>query len=224
MGLIGFLAGGIGVSLALDAATRVVGTLDPVTEQWAIVTGFGTGVVLAVALYLWASDRGPGFVDLAVPSRRDVGAMLGGTIALFVLYGVVTAVRSLLGAPAAPSNVEQAIRAHPDPIAVGGFLFLTVVVVGPTEELLFRNVVQKRLRAVWAAPAAIAIASLFFGVLHFGQYASGPALGTAISLATVFVLAVVLGSLYEATENLLVPAVAHGLFNAIQIAAVWLVV
>jgi len=223
LGLVGFLSGVVGVSFAATAVESAIGPVGALYEQWVFVLGFGAGAVAAVGYYLQVSDRGLAFVDWAWPTRRDLAAIVVGVVAIFGLYGLVTAVRSILEVPAAQSQVEQAIRASPDPVAVAGLVVLSVIVVGPSEELLFRNVVQKRLRAAYAAPAAIGLASIFFGVLHLGQYGSGPPLGTVVSLVTVVALATILGSVYEWTENLVVPAAVHGLFNAIQIAYAWLV-
>lgn len=222
IGLIGFLGGTVGYSLTRDLVTSTVGRPGPVYEQWVAVVGFGLGTVATVGLFLAASDRGTEFVDLAWPTRRDLAAILAGLVAIFGLYGAVTLVRHVLAIPSAQSQVGQAIEASSAPIAVVGLVVLSVIVVGPTEELLFRNVVQKRLRAAYSGPAAIVIASLFFAAPHLGQYASGPVAGTIVSLVTVFVLATVLGSVYEATGNLLVPAAVHGLFNAVQIVAAWM--
>ncbi|MFW6436802.1 MAG: CPBP family intramembrane glutamic endopeptidase [Halococcoides sp.] len=223
VGLAGFLGGAVGVSLASELVAATVGSVGALYEQWVFVTGFGVGAVATVGLYLSASDRGVDDVDLGWPTRRDLQTTAVGLVAIFVLFGVVTAGRTALGLDASPSQVQQALEATPDPIAVVGLAVLSLLVVGPTEELLFRNIVQKRLREAFSAPRAIAIASLFFAGLHAGQYGSGTALATVVSLATVFALATILGAVYEYSGRLIVPAAVHGLFNAIQILGAWAV-
>ncbi|AWB26603.1 CPBP family intramembrane glutamic endopeptidase [Halococcoides cellulosivorans] len=221
VGLLGFLGGAVGVSLVSELVTATVGPVGALYEQWVFVTGFGVGATATVGLSLWASDRGLAFVDLGWPTRRDLATIGVGLVAIFGLYGVVTAVRSVLGLEASVSRVQMALEATPDPVAVVGLAALSVLVVGPVEELLFRNIVQKRLREAFSAPRAIGLASLFFAGLHVGQYGAGSALATAVSLATVFALAVILGAIYESSEALIVPAAVHGLFNAIQILGAW---
>lgn len=60
---------------------------------------------------------------------------------------------------------------------------------------------------------AIALSSLVFASIHLWSF-SGE--GMYVSLAMVFLLGSVLAVVYEKSGNLLVAAVVHGLFNAVQ--------
>lgn len=79
---------------------------------------------------------------------------------------------------------------------------------GVGEELLFRGVIQSGLSASYGAWPGLLVASVLFGVVH------------ALSRA-YFVLATVmglyLGTLYQVTGNLLLPAIVHGLYDALAI-------
>ncbi len=89
---------------------------------------------------------------------------------------------------------------------------LAVIVVsalaGVGEELLFRGVIQSGLSASFGVWPGLLVASVLFGGMH------------ALSRA-YFVLATLmglyLGTLYQATGNLLLPAIVHGLYDAIAI-------
>lgn len=89
---------------------------------------------------------------------------------------------------------------------------LSILVVAPAEEYLFRGVVQGRLRNSFGPAGAILAASLLFGSLHFGNWVGSPGtlVGWGLLIAAV---GVVMGVLYELTGNLAVPIVAHGAYN-----------
>ena len=101
---------------------------------------------------------------------------------------------------------------------------LSVLLTGPVEELLYRGVVQTRLKQAFSAAPAVAIAAAVFSVVHVPAYAAGGSLDTSLltTLAVLFVLGGVLGVLYEHTDNLFVPAVAHGVYNAVTFTTIYL--
>jgi len=86
-------------------------------------------------------------------------------------------------------------------------IVVSLLIVGPAEELLLRGVVQGGLRRSFDAAPAILIAALIFGALH------GNVEGTAVEQVTYMgvtvVLGAILGVLYERTENVLVPGFAR---------------
>lgn len=115
------------------------------------VAGFVATVVLgelgfvAVGVgFLMATDRGLGFLDLSVPDARTVAAALVGvTAVLFLFRTAVVGAASLVGVPLAPSSV---FGTDVDPLTVLLLLIpLSVLVVGPCKELLFRGVIQRYL-------------------------------------------------------------------------------
>ena len=87
-------------------------------------------------------------------------------------------------------------------------LALIALLAGLGEEALFRGVLQPALAAPLGALGALATTSLLFGVAHLVT----PAYGL---LATV--VGLYLGSLMLLGHNLVVPAVAHGLYDFIAL-------
>lgn len=79
---------------------------------------------------------------------------------------------------------------------------------GLGEELLFRGVIQSGLSASFGAWPGLLLASVLFGLMH--------ALSRAYFVLAAF-MGVYLGALYQATDNLLLPAIVHGLYDAIAI-------
>ncbi|WP_175615074.1 CPBP family intramembrane glutamic endopeptidase [Piscibacillus halophilus] len=74
-------------------------------------------------------------------------------------------------------------------------IFLLALVVSLSEELLFRGVIQTSFG--WM------IASIIFALVHF-RY-----LNKIVLLVSVLLLSFLIGYMYEITQNLLVPVVAH---------------
>jgi len=80
------------------------------------------------------------------------------------------------------------------------------VAAGLGEELLFRGLLQGLLSERVGVPAAILIASLVFGLAH-------PMSGAYVALATL--IGLYLGALWYWSGNLLLPIVAHAVYDAV---------
>lgn len=170
------------------------------------------GFFLVALLYIrWRGSEEPLF-DVSLPSLRDVGWIVAGLIGLFVLLNVVSFVIEQLGVTPAENAVIAQGQQQPEfllyliPIA---FLFNA-----PAEELLFRGLIQGLFRRAYGIIPGVVIASVMFGVVHY--VALGGTGSRTVYLAIAAVLGLVLGLLYEKTENLAVPILVHALFNAIQ--------
>ncbi|QKY17140.1 type II CAAX endopeptidase family protein [Halorubrum sp. CBA1229] len=169
------------------------------------------GFLVAVVGYLAITDQW-GLVGVSRPTLRDAGLVLGGGVALFVFqYGALF----VLGEIGLTTGQNQAVVPDGDPVTY--YLVMVAVslfVVGPVEEALFRGVVQGGLRRAFDAVPAILLASLVFGLVHLPSV-SGSLGERWAYVAVVVVLGAVLGALYEHTENVVVPGLAHGVYNAV---------
>ena len=201
----GFVPGGLGQPLS-----TVLSTLAS-----------GAGTLTVVALYLALSDRDLAFLDLRAPGLRGLAyagggalAILGGNLAIglaFQRYGVESASHSIIR------------TAEADPTVLLVLLPLSYLIIAPGEELLYRNVIQKSLRESFSPVAAVVVASVIFAAVHLPAYSNPDQslLATVNTLVIIFVLAVILGSIYERTENVVVPILAHGTFNAVAFAVTY---
>ena len=90
---------------------------------------------------------------------------------------------------------------------------LGAAVLAPVaEELLYRGLLQQGLKAAGLKPrGAIAVTSILFAIVHWGVLTEGSQVG---ALATLVVLSVGWGMLYERTGRLWAPMIAHAAFNA----------
>jgi len=68
---------------------------------------------------------------------------------------------------------------------------------------------------------AILAATALFGLVHAPAVSGGRA-AVASAVVTATILGVLLGYLYERTENVVVPAVVHGVNNAVIFAGLYL--
>lgn len=194
------------VGIPVQGYPARLGLLSTLTVQGVGFLGFGL-------MYLHYSEQFD-LLQVYFPDLPDVGYLVGGVVAVLLGWqGVGFVFTQLLGIqPAESSLIEQGIQ---NPTLLLILVPLSILVVGPGEELLYRGIVQGSIRRVLGPVGAISIASAVFASIHvFGLI--GAPLETLATLLTVFTLALVLGAVYELSGNLFVPALVHGLFNASQ--------
>jgi uncharacterized protein len=167
-----------------------------------------TGTAL---VYLRTRGRFLGPVGWRPPRGRDLKHLVAGYVLALSGMFVAAIVASALGARLADHEVAVVAEANPEVIPL--LAVLAVLAIGPAEELLFRGVVQRRLRVAFSPWAAIAISALIFAGIHTLALADDWA-ARATTVAVLFVPSVVFGWVYEKTRNLVVPALVHGLYNA----------
>jgi membrane protease YdiL (CAAX protease family) len=170
---------------------------------------------LAVGYLAWRGFDRTGIVSyLGVrrPSLTEVGLVVGGWVVIVITLLVVSSVVQLLGAETASNQSAEVAMANPTIIPL--FVVAMFLVVGPCEEILYRGVVQGRLRESLSAAPAIAIASGIFAFIHVMALTGGVS-GRLTTVAILFFPSLVFGAVYEYTGNLVVPALLHSLHNAV---------
>ncbi|WP_161606898.1 CPBP family intramembrane glutamic endopeptidase [Natronolimnohabitans innermongolicus] len=207
---------GLALSLALESGlVLVIPGTGPAVIIVAAVGSFA-GWALAGVAYLLSSGRSWEYLDGRVPTARDARLLAVGIASSLAIYGGFVAITSVLDAPV----VEHALSTA---VVDGGFPFLlavlalVVLVNAPVEEFLFRNVVQKRLEETISARRAIAATAALFAVLHVPAFLPGSPTAVAVTLALLAALAVLWGWLYAKTGSVVVPALCHGVYNAVVV-------
>jgi membrane protease YdiL (CAAX protease family) len=186
----------------------------PVNATVAAVQFVGFGA----AVYAYLRWRDVDLFDVDVPDLTDLGWAVGGFVVLFLASLVVSLVIQALGAETATNQVVELGRENPVL-----FLYLipvTILFVAPAEEALFRGVVQGLFRRAYGVVPAVVLASALFGIAHWLALTGG---GRLTYIAVAAVLGVVLGTVYELSENLLVPVAIHGAWNAFLFGSQYLV-
>jgi hypothetical protein len=142
---------------------------------------------------------------------RDGAAVVVGYVLAFgaVLAGAV--VISALGLEGG-ANVAAEL-AFEDPEVLLLLIPAAFLLIGPAEELLFRGIIQRRLREGFGPVGGVVLAAALFALVHVTAV-SGGASARLTTVAVLFLPSLVFGSIYEYTGNLAVPALVHGAYNA----------
>ncbi|GAB6879960.1 CPBP family intramembrane metalloprotease [Halorubrum gandharaense] len=196
--------------------------------------GVQVGVSIAIAQYVgfigvglaylrWRGFDWSGVVSylgIRRPSLLELGLVIGGWVVIFGSAILISLLVQALGAePAANQSAEMAFD-NPEIIPI--LILAMFLVVGPAEEVLFRGVVQGRLRESMSAAPAIVIASALFAAIHVIALTGGIE-GRLVTVAVLFAPSLVFGAVYEYTGNLVVPALLHGLHNSVLMTLIYIV-
>ena len=94
------------------------------------------------------------------------------------------------------------------------YIVISLVIVGPVEELAYRGFVQQGFENSFGKVKGLLIASVFFGIPHLANY--------PYNAATAFACGLVLGYVWQKTgQNTTATAVIHGVFNSIGVILVY---
>lgn len=207
------LVAGIVAIVAARTVLAVLGVGDgPVIELFQshfIQLGFAA---FAVGYLLWSRDWDR-YVRVRWPTLEDVAWVFAIPL-LFAAMGMLTHVLASavgLTADAASGGGSLALETMPLlwPVAfVWLFLF-----AAPAEELVYRGLVQGRLRGAFDTAGVVLLGGLLFGFMHF---LVGLISGAGLDGSLVWALYTGGGGLiwayvYERTENLAVTAVSHAM-------------
>lgn len=174
---------------------------------------FFTGVSLA---YLRYRDRSVSDIGVRAPTFEGWIVLGVGFVSMILLWLVGSVASFVVGQRLGVERDSQAIFdvAQQDPLIFLLLGLLSLLIIGPTEELLFRGVIQSRLRESFGVVAGITVATALFAAIHIVGFDS--LAGGALGVSVLFFVGLVLALSYEYTGNLVVVAVMHGLFNATQ--------
>lgn len=203
----------------LAVASIDVGVVTSVVLTLALTAGVAFGGTSLV--YVRLRGLGPSFIPVQVPSIPDLAWIGGGY--LLALLSVVTASAAVAagGGRAAPNQLSQVGIEHPEVLLL--IVPASLLLIGPGEELLFRGLVQGTLREAFGPAGAILLAAAIFASVHFLAVSGG--LGARLTtIAILFFPSLVFGTAYERTENLVVPALIHGLYNSTLAVLLYIVV
>jgi len=152
----------------------------------------------------------------ALPPLRTLGTAALLFAAAYPLVRLCTvATAHLLGERAESQQiveffVDAVTQANPWEVAAA--LFAGVIVAPAAEEFLFRGYLYGVIRRYLGPVAAVLLSSALFAAIHVNL----------LSLPALFVLAICFALAYEATGSLLVPMAMHALFNALNLAEIFL--
>jgi hypothetical protein len=196
------------VEIGPDGSTSLVGFA-------ALFVASYVGFLLTALGFLRYTGKGLAFFDLEWPSRRDLKYVAGGIVAIFAVVFALGVVYALIEVETTPNAITE--PGYEDPNFLLVLVPLVIFVNAPAEELLFRNVVQKSLYGPFSRRGAVLTTSAIFALVHIPSYYHPDPIVIASSITVIFGGSIVFGWVYARTDNLVVPSLVHGLFNAIQV-------
>lgn len=206
----GSVVAGIIAVLSVASILNTIGlpTTDAVRllQSRAIQVGF-----LTVALaYLAIRGHPSQTIRFHVPSFRGVAWIIAIPVLTAGSGYLLEPVLALVGIGNPPAATGMAI----DGFTTRPLLWMVVLIgwfgfAAPAEELLFRGIIQGRLRDAFTPVPAILLAAGFFGLMHVPVAALSAGMEPTSSFTETVVGGVIFGIAYERTDNLLVPSVAH---------------
>ncbi|WP_135663808.1 CPBP family intramembrane glutamic endopeptidase [Halorhabdus rudnickae] len=201
----------------------LTGSVSPTFEYAAVMVASGIGMVILAGVYFHIYDRSRTYLDIRIPSLRDLGySILGFILLLGGLMGISLVLQALSVQTAQHSIFETVDRTGNAELYLA-LIPLSFLVIAPTEEVFYRNIVQKSLYDRFERSHAVLIASSLFALIHIPAYLTSGLGPLVTTIPILFVLALVLGESYRRTRNLTVPILVHGAFNAFQFLAQYLV-
>lgn len=185
-----------------------------------IALGLGTATVAGI--YLYIGDQSLDYIDIRNPSLREIAIIIAGVLVLVGLNLVIGYLFEQIGLEAARHSIIRTAETNPEILLV--LIPLAYLIIGPGEELLYRNIIQKSLYEYFSRPAAVIVASAIFAGVHVFAFSGGgeSLLATLNTLTVVFVLSLILGIVYERTDNIVVPAIVHASFDAVAFTVTYL--
>ena len=209
--IVAYICASLAVSLFDPLVGRFAAALDWTNATQIARTILQFTVMMGVVVWYVRFLDTEELLPIRTPDGRTVAIVVGGTVLLLVCQYLIN--QLLQWADFAPGANQAVLAGAGDPTYFLVMIPVSLLFVGPAEELLFRGAVQGRLRESWGMWPAIVVATVLFGLIHIPAITGG--FGAQLSYALlVGVLGLLLGYLYEYTQNILVPSLIHGAYNA----------
>lgn len=208
----GIVAVAIASLLAVFAIRATGLTLSPVVEYGFVFITSGVTFVLVGLAYLRYRDLSIEYVTIEVPSLRGLLWAGAGYVSAFAL--VILSALVLTATNTNPNTSNQAAQAGiENPELLLWLVPLSLFVIAPAEEFLYRGVIQSRLRETFIPAIAIPVTAALFAAVHFFSLTGGAG-GRVIAISILFFPSLVFGYVYEKTGNLVVNTIVHGVYNS----------
>ncbi|WP_224269938.1 CPBP family intramembrane glutamic endopeptidase [Haloprofundus salinisoli] len=211
------------VAVGLLVASFVVGTIASAAVIVPLLF-LGLGVTSAAVLVLGTIPQQLAFAGIgalyarrrlaSLPIRRpdseELRFVVGATIAAVALASGLSYALTLTDLEPVESVIGEV--AQLEPLVLLALAALSIVLVAPAEELLFRGAIQGRLRTAYGPVAGVGLASAIFASIHVFNYVGSP-VAVVAATGVIFVTGSILGIAYERTGNLAVPILIHAAYN-----------
>lgn len=206
----GILAGSIIIGIAMFGLGLDLQELNfpsalialPITES----------IILGVTL-VFAKQKGVSLNQLGLkrPSLKIIVIASLAAIFLLILAGSISLVEEVILGPDPDAELLMDAILPRDSLQLIALVSISLLLVGPAEELAFRGFVQKGFENSYGKIPSLFIVSILFGLLH--------GLNSLRSIIPVTVVSLFLGYVWQKTDgNTTASAWMHGLYDAVIIA------
>jgi len=207
------IIGSLSTFLVVDALGVSGSDYALLVANRAIQIGF---LAVAVLYIVYRGESDP-FVNYRIPEPEGLAWIVAVPIALIAFGALIDPVLSVAGVEreAGGSNVDATATIGLFVV----FFLVSWVVAAPAEELLFRGVIQGRLRETFGAVSGVVSAAFLFALFHvlLGLLDGVSFGGLMFWGLETFVSGIAFGVAYERTDNLVVPSVAHSVIWTIPL-------
>jgi membrane protease YdiL (CAAX protease family) len=200
--------------LAVGLVDIFAPTLDQMFKPWSMIILTTASFAFLFGPVYYVRKNGLSYKSIGIRDMRSLrNAVFGVGVGLLMFGGNIVFSWLISDVMNVPVQDDPTLMAS-DIYELIGWVIVMFVVVGFTEEVLFRGFLQRRMEMYFrgrgngtnAPLKAILITSFIFAAIHLD----------IIGLATRFMLGMFLGYLAQRTNySILGPAIAHGLNNAI---------
>jgi len=172
-----------------------------------------TDVTILGITLLFARYKGAGLKELGL---RKISLKILAIVIIAAVFtrllqsGISISLEAILG-PDPMAERRQEILIPRNPLQLVAMIAISLIMVGPCEELAYRGFIQKGFENSFGNAKGLLIASLLFTAIHVGW--------GFYSVVSVFPTALVLGYVWQRTSgNTTASALVHGIHNSIWIA------
>lgn len=176
------------------------------------LVGYALPVLLLFGVLPRLARRSLVALGLRVPRLGDLGWGIAGAIAMLLAADLVGELQAVL-LHLKTQEVQVQWLMHEHGPMLWAFALLAVVLAPFFEELTFRGFLFNAILRYVPAAAAIVLAGLAFGAIHWQP-------GNASAIAPLAAGGMVLCGVYYRTGSLIASMISHGLFNAFTVVAV----
>ena len=214
----GILLGSIIVAIIMLGLGLDLVELQEMTFPLALISiPISEGIILAITL-IFAKHKGVSLRDLGLkkPNLKMMVVFSFAAVALLFLAATISGVQEVaVGSEPDAENLVYALLPRNE-IQLVALLAISILLIGPAEELAFRGFVQRGFENSFGKTVGLVVASVLFGLLH--------GLNSLYSIIPVTVTSLFLGYIWQKTDgNTTISAWVHGLYDALAIAIVYFV-
>jgi membrane protease YdiL (CAAX protease family) len=193
-------------------------SLDTVPQVLLYVLEFS---VLGSFTLLISYIMGPyNYIDARILNKRHIITIIGLIFVMLTFQVFFNGLIQIIGVETAENTVVDS--GLEDPTFYLYMIPVMVLFVGPIEEFIFRGVIQDTFTEKINFKIGLIVASSLFGLIHLTSV-MGATYEAMLYVISSGILGIMLGYYYQKTRNIVVPMVAHGVYNSILMLILYLI-